>query len=50
LLIATNVCEQIVWQILSPKVVDQGRGPQFEGAIVALVHVLITWPNKPLAL
>jgi len=30
--------------------VNTGRGPEFEGAIVCLVHLLITWPNKQLAL
>jgi protein transport protein SEC61 subunit alpha len=30
--------------------VNTGRGPEFEGAVLALVHLLITWKNKPLAL
>ncbi|KIW04711.1 protein transporter SEC61 subunit alpha [Verruconis gallopava] len=50
LFIATNVCEQILWKSFSPMTVNTGRGPEFEGAILALVHLLITWPNKPLAL
>lgn len=50
LFIATNICESIVWKAFSPTTVNTGRGPEFEGAIIALVHLLITWPNKQLAL
>lgn len=50
LFIATNICEMIVWKAFSPMTVNTGRGPEFEGAIIALVHLLITWPNKQLAL
>lgn len=50
LFIATNVCEQIVWKAFSPTTVNTGRGPEFEGAIVALFHLLFTWNNKTRAL
>ena len=50
LFIATNICESIVWRAFSPTTVNTGRGPEFEGAIIALVHLLITWPNKQQAL
>ncbi|WPH04211.1 Hypothetical protein R9X50_00710000 [Acrodontium crateriforme] len=50
LFIATNICESIVWKAFSPTTVNTGRGPEFEGAIIALVHLLITWDNKQLAL
>lgn len=50
LFIATNVCESIVWKAFSPTTINTGRGPEFEGAVIALVHLLVTWPNKPLAL
>ena len=50
LFIATNICESIVWRAFSPTTVNTGRGPEFEGAIIALVHLLVTWPNKQLAL
>ncbi len=50
LFIATNICESIIWRAFSPTTVNTGRGPEFEGAIIALVHLLITWPNKTLAL
>ncbi|KAF2434720.1 Sec61 alpha subunit [Tothia fuscella] len=50
LFIATNVCEQIVWKAFSPTTINTGRGPEFEGAILALVHLMVTWPDKQLAL
>jgi len=42
LFIATNVCESIVWKSLSPATVNTGRGTEFEGAIIALFHLLAT--------
>lgn len=50
LFIATNICESIVWRALSPTTVNTGRGPEFEGAVICLFHLLFTWPNKTLAL
>lgn len=50
LFIATNICESIVWKAFSPTTINTGRGPEFEGAVIALVHLLITWDNKQLAL
>ncbi|KAB8349582.1 hypothetical protein FH972_023606 [Carpinus fangiana] len=50
LFIATNICESIIWKAFSPTTINTGRGPEFEGAVIALVHLLITWPNKQLAL
>eukprot|EP01056_Protomagalhaensia_sp_Gyna25_P001687 Protomagalhaensia_sp_Gyna_25__1686@NODE_187_length_4555_cov_186_571302_g145_i0_p1_GENE_NODE_187_length_4555_cov_186_571302_g145_i0NODE_187_length_4555_cov_186_571302_g145_i0_p1_ORF_typecomplete_len471_score65_77SecY/PF00344_20/9_9e117Plug_translocon/PF10559_9/1_9e18Plug_translocon/PF10559_9/3_9e02_NODE_187_length_4555_cov_186_571302_g145_i022613673 len=46
LFIATNICENIVWKALSPTTINTGRGTEFEGALVALVHLLISRPNK----
>src|SRR5215204_5922734 len=46
LFIATNICESIVWKAFSPTTVNTGRGPEFEGAIIALFHLLLTWKNK----
>ncbi|KAJ1846974.1 translocon subunit, partial [Coemansia sp. RSA 486] len=40
LFIATNICEDIVWKSLSPLTVNNGRGPEFEGAIIAFFHLL----------
>jgi protein transport protein SEC61 subunit alpha len=50
LFIATNICETIIWKAFSPTTVNTGRGPEFEGAIIALFHFLLTWNNKSRAL
>lgn len=46
LFIATNICETIVWKALSPTTVNTGRGTEFEGAIIALFHLLATRGDK----
>jgi protein transport protein SEC61 subunit alpha len=46
LFIATNISENIIWKSFSPTTINTGRGPEFEGAIVALFHFLVTKPNK----
>jgi protein transport protein SEC61 subunit alpha len=50
LFIATNICESIIWKSFSPTTINTGRGTEFEGAIVALFHLLITRSNKIQAL
>merc|ERR1712216_235841 len=40
LFIATNICETIVWKAFSPTTINHGRGTEFEGAIVALFHLV----------
>jgi len=50
LFIATNICENIVWKALSPTTVNMGRGTEFEGALIALAHLLITRTDKVRAL
>ena len=50
LFIATNICENIVWKAFSPTTVNNGRGTEFEGAIIALFHLLITRTDKVRAL
>lgn len=50
LFIATNICESIVWNSLSPTTVNTGGGYQFEGAIIATFHLLLTKKNKVVAL
>ncbi|MEN2495519.1 MAG: hypothetical protein MHMPM18_000134 [Marteilia pararefringens] len=42
LFIATNVCETIVWHIISPTRVDTVKGKQFEGALVQYIFSLIS--------
>ncbi|KAK2952190.1 putative Protein transport protein Sec61 subunit alpha [Blattamonas nauphoetae] len=48
--IATNTCENIVWQCFSPNTYNFGRGTEFEGCLIALVHLLITRADKGQAL
>ncbi|MCJ1328466.1 translocon subunit [Thelotrema lepadinum] len=50
LFIATNICESIIWKAFSPTTYNTGRGPEFEGAVIALFHLLLTWPDKQVAL
>lgn len=46
LFIATNICETIIWKAFSPTTINTGRGTEFEGAIIALFHLMITRPDK----
>lgn len=50
LFIATNICETIVWKAFSPATVNTGRGTEFEGAFIALFHLLATRQDKVRAL
>eukprot|EP00232_Nephroselmis_pyriformis_P005614 CAMPEP_0182913834 /NCGR_PEP_ID=MMETSP0034_2-20130328/38240_1 /TAXON_ID=156128 /ORGANISM="Nephroselmis pyriformis, Strain CCMP717" /LENGTH=475 /DNA_ID=CAMNT_0025050563 /DNA_START=68 /DNA_END=1495 /DNA_ORIENTATION=- len=50
LFIATNICENIIWKAFSPTTINQGRGSEFEGAIIALFHLLLTRTDKTRAL
>merc|ERR1712100_100360 len=50
LFIATNICENIVWKAFSPTTMNTGKGTEFEGAVVALFHLLFTRSGKIMAL
>merc|ERR1711963_1069907 len=50
LFIATNICETIIWKAFSPQTINQGRGSEFEGAVIATFHLLITKQDKVRAL
>ncbi|RAL40713.1 hypothetical protein DM860_008411 [Cuscuta australis] len=50
LFIATNICESIIWKAFSPTTINTGRGAEFEGAIIALFHLLIARTDKVRAL
>jgi protein transport protein SEC61 subunit alpha len=50
LFIATNICETIIWKSLSPSTISTASGTQFEGAVIALFHLLITRNDKVRAL
>lgn len=47
----SHLCsENIVWKAFSPTTINAGRGAEFEGAIIALFHLLITRTDKVRAL
>jgi len=46
LFIATNICETIIWKSFSPTTISTASGTQFEGAIIALFHLLISRNDK----
>jgi len=50
LFIATNICENIIWKSFSPVTIRTDQGTEFEGAIIALFHFLITRSNPPMAI
>lgn len=50
LFIATNVCETIIWKAFSPYTINSARGLEFEGAVVALFHFMLTRSDKMKAL
>merc|ERR1712003_176967 len=50
LFIATNICESIIWKAFSPTTMNTGSGTEFEGAVIALFHLLVTRSGKILAL
>lgn len=50
LFIACNICETIIWKSFSPTTINMGRGTEFEGAVIALFHLLIVRPDKVRAL
>merc|ERR1712188_134484 len=50
LFIATNICESIVWKAASPTTINTGKGTEFEGAIIALFHLLVSKSDKVMAL
>jgi protein transport protein SEC61 subunit alpha len=50
LFIATNICENILWKCFSPITIRTDQGTEFEGAVIALFHFLLTKSNKVYAL
>ena len=50
LFIATNICEQIMWRLFSFETFYYGRGTEYEGAIIAFFHLMITRKDKVRAL
>lgn len=51
LFIAVNICENIMWKCFSPFTISNESGAiEYEGAIIATIHMLLTKPNKISAL
>ena len=50
LFIATNICENLVWKSFSPVTIKTENGVEFEGALIAFLHFLMTKKNKATAL
>ncbi|KAE8728747.1 Protein transport protein Sec61 subunit alpha isoform 2 [Hibiscus syriacus] len=50
LFIATNICENIIRKAFSPTTINSGRGAEFEGAVIAMFHQMITRTDKVRAL
>jgi len=44
--IACNISEAIVWRAFSPITINYGGEPEFEGAVIAFFHFLISKSNK----
>lgn len=47
---ATNVCETVFWKAFAPTTSNVGKGTEFEGAVVALFHLLGSRRDKKRAL
>ena len=50
LFIACNMCENLFWHAFSPVTIKTDNGIEFEGAIIALFHFLMTKESKTHAL
>lgn len=47
---ATNVCEQVFWKAFAPTTSASGKGAEFDGAVIALFHLLGSRKDKKRAL
>merc|ERR1711977_428065 len=50
LFIATSICETVMWRMFSPTMIQGPKGSEFEGAVIALFHLIITRSDKVMAL
>jgi len=46
LFVATNISENFMWKCFSPFTITNQRGIEYEGAVIAFFHFLITKKNK----
>ena len=44
--LATKICEIVVWESFSPATINTSQGTEFEGAVIALFHLLATRSDK----
>lgn len=44
--IAVNIAETILWKAFSPITINTGSEQEFEGAVIAFFHLLITKSSK----
>ncbi|RKP30354.1 protein transport protein SEC61 alpha subunit [Metschnikowia bicuspidata] len=47
---ATNVCEQVMWKAFAPTTSSSSKGAEFDGAVVALFHLLGSRKDKKRAI
>lgn len=47
---ATNVCEQVFWKAFAPTTSSSGKGAEFDGAVIALFHLLGSRKDKKRAI
>jgi protein transport protein SEC61 subunit alpha len=46
LYIMVNGFKLFFWQAFSPVTFDTGRGPEFEGSVLCMLHLLFSWTDK----
>ena len=46
LFMASNTCKSFLWLAFSPVTINLGRGPEFEGSVLCLIHLLLSRGNK----
>ena len=50
LFIAVNICENIIWRAISPITIKTENGIEFEGALIAFIHQIMTKQNTGMAI
>lgn len=47
---ATNICEKVIWKAFAPTTSSAGKGAEFDGAVIALFHLLGSRSDKKRAI
>ena len=50
LFMAANTCKTFLWLAFSPVTIDIGRGAEFDGSLLCLVHLLLSRKNRSQAI